>query len=212
MSILTLNRQMFQRKYPFVAEGCERFRNQACSVQPSLLCCAFPWDFAKFEIEGHIVEKFSRTYCLSPLCSQSWFTSYCYFTQEFEIKTIRNLQHAEQVLWRDVAHGWQADTLGSERRTLTLKKSNLQRTKVEPKTYFANERTFIQWMSAAILIATFSSAIMTINDTARIAGTLFVPVAFFFMFYALGELIPVVTCIIPSRFPIKEQNYLLGCQ
>ena len=51
------------------------------------------------------------------------------------------------------------------------------KTKVEPKTYFANERTFIQWLSTSVLLVTLSTAIMSINDTARIAGTIFFPVS-----------------------------------
>eukprot|EP00040_Diaphanoeca_grandis_P044643 m.13090 g.13090 ORF g.13090 m.13090 type:complete len:1063 (+) comp9590_c0_seq1:90-3278(+) len=65
-------------------------------------------------------------------------------------------------------------------------RTNLKRVKVEPKTYFANERTFIQWLSSAILLVTMSTAVMSLNDTARVAGTVFVPVSLIFMFYALG--------------------------
>ena len=39
-----------------------------------------------------------------------------------------------------------------------------QRAKVEPKTYFANERTFIQWLSISLLLITFAIAIFTLND------------------------------------------------
>lgn len=74
---------------------------------------------------------------------------------------------------------------GKKRKMVTSKKTNLVRAKVEPKTFFANERTFIQWLSAAILLATLSTAIMSFSDTARIAGTIFFPVALMFMFYAL---------------------------
>jgi uncharacterized membrane protein YidH (DUF202 family) len=35
-------------------------------------------------------------------------------------------------------------------------KSRLTPVKVEPKTFFANERTFIQWLSAALLLFTVS--------------------------------------------------------
>jgi uncharacterized membrane protein YidH (DUF202 family) len=53
-----------------------------------------------------------------------------------------------------------------------LKKTNLQRTKIEPKTFFANERTFIQWLSAAILLVTLSTAIMTFNESQSRAAAL----------------------------------------
>ena len=55
-----------------------------------------------------------------------------------------------------------------------------------PPRYFANERTFIQWLSAAILLVTLSTAIMTFDQTARVVGTIFAPVALAFMYYALG--------------------------
>ena len=38
--------------------------------------------------------------------------------------------------------------------------------RVEPKTFFANERTFIQWLGAAILLLTLSSAMIAFDDTA----------------------------------------------
>lgn len=37
--------------------------------------------------------------------------------------------------------------------------------KVEPKTMFANERTLIQWLSAALLLVTLSTALMGIGNT-----------------------------------------------
>lgn len=71
-------------------------------------------------------------------------------------------------------------------RKLTLRKSDgLSKSKIEPDTLFANERTFINWLSAAILLATLSTAIMGLGETARLAGTIFFPVALVFMFYAL---------------------------
>ena len=39
-----------------------------------------------------------------------------------------------------------------------------QRVKVEPKTYFANERTFIQWISAALLLVTVALILLETND------------------------------------------------
>ena len=64
--------------------------------------------------------------------------------------------------------------------------TNLQKTKVEPKTYFANERTFIQWLGASILLVTLSIALSSIGGDSKIVGIIFVPVALIFMFYALG--------------------------
>ena len=57
--------------------------------------------------------------------------------------------------------------------------------KVEPKTYFANERTFIQWASAALLILAMSTALSALNDTSAKVGSVFLmPIAVFFLFYA----------------------------
>jgi len=67
-----------------------------------------------------------------------------------------------------------------------LKKTNLVKSKVEPKTYFANERTFIQWLSAALLIITLASGIMTVGYKGQIIGTVFYPVGFGIIAYALG--------------------------
>jgi uncharacterized membrane protein YidH (DUF202 family) len=36
--------------------------------------------------------------------------------------------------------------------------------RVEPKSYFANERTFIQWISAGLLLLTLSAAILILLD------------------------------------------------
>lgn len=57
--------------------------------------------------------------------------------------------------------------------------------KIEPKTYFANERTFIQWMSAGVLIFSLSVALMTISPTSRVVGLVLFPVAILFFAYAL---------------------------
>ncbi|KAK3264827.1 hypothetical protein CYMTET_26456, partial [Cymbomonas tetramitiformis] len=50
--------------------------------------------------------------------------------------------------------------------------------KIEPKTYFANERTFIQWLSAAALLVSLSIILVGEGgDTARTCGFLVMPVA-----------------------------------
>lgn len=57
--------------------------------------------------------------------------------------------------------------------------------KVEPKTFFANERTFIQWVSAAILILAMSTALSAFSETsAKVGGVILMPIAVFFLFYA----------------------------
>mmetsp|Transcript_31361 Transcript_31361/g.69501 ORF Transcript_31361/g.69501 Transcript_31361/m.69501 type:complete len:599 (-) Transcript_31361:1895-3691(-) len=62
--------------------------------------------------------------------------------------------------------------------------------RVEPKSYFANERTFIQWISAALLFVTLSQLMFILaaqNDLneARIAGTWMIAMALFISIYAL---------------------------
>ena len=65
------------------------------------------------------------------------------------------------------------------------------RLRVEPKSHFANERTFIQWVSAALLFITFSQlfnimASQSDNQEARIAGTWMLAMALFISVYALA--------------------------
>jgi len=50
--------------------------------------------------------------------------------------------------------------------------------KIEPKTFFANERTFIQWLSAATLLVTLSILLLGSDLTyARTCGFVVMPVA-----------------------------------
>lgn len=58
--------------------------------------------------------------------------------------------------------------------------------KIEPKTFFANERTFIQWLSASLLITTLSFALIGFNtETSKISGLIMFPVAVIFIVYSL---------------------------
>jgi uncharacterized membrane protein YidH (DUF202 family) len=58
--------------------------------------------------------------------------------------------------------------------------------KVEPKTFFANERTLLQWLNAIVLLATVSIALIGLgNNPARISGVILLPIAIFFALYAL---------------------------
>lgn len=62
--------------------------------------------------------------------------------------------------------------------------------KVEPKVFFANERTFLAWLHCAVLLAGASIAIMSFAET-NIAGQLYgvvlLPVAIAFMTYAMAQ-------------------------
>lgn len=69
------------------------------------------------------------------------------------------------------------------------KKSGLNRIKIEPKTFFANERTFIQWLSAAIFLSTISTAlfgysITQLDDKLRIAAMVMFALACGLVLYA----------------------------
>eukprot|EP01135_Chromosphaera_perkinsii_P000182 Nk52_evm3s39 gene=Nk52_evmTU3s39 len=58
--------------------------------------------------------------------------------------------------------------------------------RIEPKTYLANERTFLGWLSIGITIATFSIALMDFGgDSAFISGCIYTPIAVIFMIYSL---------------------------
>merc|ERR1740139_202596 len=57
---------------------------------------------------------------------------------------------------------------------------------VEPKTYFANERTFIQWLTAATLLLTFSSTLMVTHTRVHSLGLPLFLVSFALILYALA--------------------------
>lgn len=68
-----------------------------------------------------------------------------------------------------------------------------QRLRVEPKSHFANERTFIQWISAALLFITFSQLLYILGSSnpaiarqASIAGTWMIAMSLFIAVYALA--------------------------
>lgn len=63
---------------------------------------------------------------------------------------------------------------------------SVNRVKIEPKTSFANERTLIQWISAASLMITLATLIMTSGSEFGLkAGFVFFPLAFIIMVYAI---------------------------
>lgn len=57
--------------------------------------------------------------------------------------------------------------------------------KIEPKTFFANERTFISWMHQAVFIMTLAFALYSIGDSGRKAALLLFGIALLFLVYAL---------------------------
>ena len=64
--------------------------------------------------------------------------------------------------------------------------------KVEPKVFFANERTFLAWMHISIILAGASIAILAFsgegaNMGKQIYGLLMLPVAIAFIVYAMFQ-------------------------
>ncbi|KAJ2508817.1 hypothetical protein H4217_008465 [Coemansia sp. RSA 1939] len=58
--------------------------------------------------------------------------------------------------------------------------------RVEPKVFFANERTFLSWLNFAIVLGSLALGLLNFGDrTGKIAGAAFTVVAMFVMVYAL---------------------------
>lgn len=75
---------------------------------------------------------------------------------------------------------------------LTRAKPRLVPIKIEPKTFFANERTFIHWMTASVLLITLAMALLTVQndeDAIRSGWTIF-PIAFLFIWCARAVALP----------------------
>lgn len=95
----------------------------------------------------------------------------------------------------DIETGGGGDNLQVTKLTQrTLKQNeNIQRKpkpmvpgKIEPKTFFANERTFIQWLTIAVLIETISLGLQIIDTKiSTIVGWIIFPLAILFVVYAL---------------------------
>lgn len=64
--------------------------------------------------------------------------------------------------------------------------------KVEPKVFFANERTFLAWMHISIILAGASIAILAFtgdneNGFSQLYGVIMLPVAVAFIVYAMYQ-------------------------
>lgn len=61
--------------------------------------------------------------------------------------------------------------------------------KIDPKTFFANERTFLKWLSISVMIGLMSITLLTFSDAnadgASLAGLVLLPVSLCFMVYSL---------------------------
>lgn len=81
-------------------------------------------------------------------------------------------------------------TILSSESTKSVKLSNIKRIaipiRVEPKVFFANERTFLSWLHFNIFIGGLGSALVGLGDTkAVISGSVFIIVSTIFAIYAL---------------------------
>lgn len=72
----------------------------------------------------------------------------------------------------------------------TLVKERKAPIKVEPKVFFANERTFLAWLHTSILLAGASIAIVAFADAnpwSQLYGVILLPVAIAFIVYAMYQ-------------------------
>lgn len=87
--------------------------------------------------------------------------------------------------------------------------------KVEPKVFFANERTFLAWMHISIILAGASIAILAFTGEStnlgkQIYGLIMLPVAIAFMVYAMYQCkkFPFEVCRCPS-YSCCQTTYLI---
>lgn len=73
-------------------------------------------------------------------------------------------------------------------RSLNEKRINVPQ-KIDPKTFFANERTFLKWLSISVMVGLMSLTLLNFGDSqtggAELAGLVLLPVSIAFMIYAL---------------------------
>ena len=75
------------------------------------------------------------------------------------------------------------DTSGAEKRICVPQK-------IDPKTFFANERTFLKWLSMSVMLGLMAVTLLNFTDVANgdgaeLAGIVLLPVSVLFMVYAL---------------------------
>eukprot|EP00915_Cephaloidophora_sp_WS-2016_P002869 GHVH01003902.1.p1 GENE.GHVH01003902.1~~GHVH01003902.1.p1 ORF type:complete len:1282 (+),score=173.57 GHVH01003902.1:208-4053(+) len=87
--------------------------------------------------------------------------------------------------------------------------------RVEPKAYFANERTLLQWMNICVLLSTISVTLLSLDSpTASVAGVCLAPIAIFFLIYSYSVYTKRNKAL-TNREPIKYSDelgpFLLVC-
>lgn len=62
--------------------------------------------------------------------------------------------------------------------------------KIDPKTFFANERTFLKWLSISVMIGAMALTLLNFSDSdsdgAQLAGLVLLPVSIAYMLYSLS--------------------------
>ena len=90
------------------------------------------------------------------------------------------IEHAAPSSWNPF-NWWKRDTTGAGKpRKIPVK--------IEPKVFFANERTFLAWMHMSVTLVSISIAIVAFaeaNDWSQIYGLMLMPVAIAFTVYSL---------------------------
>lgn len=67
--------------------------------------------------------------------------------------------------------------------------------RIEPKTFFANERTFLQWFNAAILLFTVGAALLNFNSSgAHVFAYVFLSFGLIVLVYSQVRGEPLVAC------------------
>ena len=70
---------------------------------------------------------------------------------------------------------------GFAKRAALQTKKTMREKKVEPKILFANERTYLQWMQAGVLLTTLSLGLFTLEGESSNAGFFMAPIALLVM-------------------------------
>ncbi|KAG0174288.1 vacuolar transporter chaperone [Apophysomyces sp. BC1034] len=101
------------------------------------------------------------------------------FSRVFSLKSEKALPPLTQPNDKD-------DAMPRGRSTASVFSRAIKRT--EPKTYFANERTFISWLQFCALLLTVALNLLNMGDyISRIIGAVFIIISSLLSFYALGR-------------------------
>ena len=99
-------------------------------------------------------------------------------------------------------------------QAITNSKTRKVPTKVEPKVFFANERTFLAWLHMSVTLSSISVAIVAFaeaNEFSQIYGLMLMPVAIAFCCYSLYMYMKRSSMIRqrhpgPCKFSTQEQS------